>query len=142
MKEVKSPKKPLIYYYGVAILVIFLFNMIVSPLLMKGQVKEVDYGTFMSMIEDKNIGEVQIDDSQIVFTDKDNQQVYETGAMNDPTLTQRLYDCGAKFTREVEQASSPLLNIFLTVILPLLIFIGLGQYMSRKLIEQAGEKML
>lgn len=74
MKEVKSPKKPLIYYYGVAILVIFLFNMIVSPLLMKGQIKEVDYGTFMSMIEDKNIGEVQIDDSQIVFTDKDNQQ--------------------------------------------------------------------
>ena len=140
MKEVKSPKKPLIYYYGVAILVIFLFNMIVSPLLMKGQVKEVDYGTFMSMIEDKNIGEVQIDDSQIVFTDKDNQQVYETGAMNDPTLTQRLYDCGAKFTKEVEQASSPLLNIFLTVILPLLIFIGLGQYMSRKLIEQAGGK--
>ena len=69
MKEVKSPKKPLIYYYGVAILVIFLFNMIVSPLLMKGQIKEVDYGTFMSMIEDKNIGEVQIDDSQIVFTD-------------------------------------------------------------------------
>ena len=140
MKEVKSPKKPLIYYYGVAILVIFLFNMIVSPLLMKGQIKEVDYGTFMSMIEDKNIGEVQIDDSQIVFTDKDNQQIYETGAMNDPTLTQRLYDCGAKFTKEVEQASSPLLNIFLTVILPLLIFIGLGQYMSRKLIEQAGGK--
>ncbi|MEE0376480.1 MAG: ATP-dependent metallopeptidase FtsH/Yme1/Tma family protein, partial [Lachnospiraceae bacterium] len=104
MKEVKSPKKPLIYYYGVAILVIFLFNMIVSPLLMKGQIKEVDYGTFMSMIEDKNIGEVQIDDSQIVFTDKDNQQIYETGAMNDPTLTQRLYDCGAKFTKEVEQA--------------------------------------
>lgn len=114
--------------------------MIVSPLLMKGQIKEVDYGTFMSMIEDKNIGEVQIDDSQIVFTDKDNQQVYETGAMNDPTLTQRLYDCGAKFTKEVEQAGSPLLNIFLTVILPLLIFIGLGQYMSRKLIEQAGGK--
>ena len=140
MKEVKSPKKPLIYYYGVAILVIFLFNMIVSPLLMKGQIKEVDYGTFMSMIEDKNIGEVQIDDSQIVFTDKDNQQIYETGAMNDPTLTQRLYDCDAKFTKEVEQASSPLLNIFLTVILPLLIFIGLGQYMSRKLIEQAGGK--
>ena len=140
MKEVKSPKKPLIYYYGVAILVIFLFNMIVSPLLMKGQIKEVDYGTFMSMIEDKNIGEVQIDDSQIVFTDKDNQQIYETGAMNDPTLTQRLYDCGAKFTKEVEQAGSPLLNIFLTVILPLLIFIGLGQYMSRKLIEQAGGK--
>lgn len=140
MKEVKSPKKPLIYYYGVAILVIFLFNMIVSPLLMKGQIKEVDYGTFMSMIEDKNIGEVQIDDSQIVFTDKDNQQIYETGAMNDPTLTQRLYDCGAKFTKEVEQAGSPLLNIFMTVILPLLIFIGLGQYMSRKLIEQAGGK--
>lgn len=140
MKEVKSPKKPLIYYYGVAILVIFLFNMIVSPLLMKGQIKEVDYGTFMSMIEDKNVGEVQIDDSQIVFTDKDNQQVYETGAMNDPTLTQRLYDCGAKFTKKVEQAGSPLLNIFLTVILPLLIFIGLGQYMSRKLIEQAGGK--
>ena len=78
MKEVKSPKKPLIYYYGVAILVIFLFNMIVSPLLMKGQIKEVDYGTFMSMIDAKNIGEVEVEDNQIVFTDKNNEKIYKT----------------------------------------------------------------
>ncbi len=140
MKEVKSPRKPLIYYYGIAILIIFMFNLIVSPLLMKQQVTEVDYGTFMSMINDKNIGKVEIDDDEILFTDKDNQKIYQTGAMEDPTLTQRLYDCGATFTKEVEETMSPLLSTLLTVIFPLLIFIGLGQYMSKKLIEQAGGK--
>ena len=101
MKEVKSPKKPLIYYYGIVLLVLLVFNMLVTPLLMRSQVREVDYGTFMSMIEDKNIGEVEIDDSEIVFTDKDHTAIYKTGAMNDPTLTQRLYDSGAKFTQNV-----------------------------------------
>ena len=117
-----------------------MFNLIVSPLLMKQQVTEVDYGTFMSMINDKNIGKVEIDDDEILFTDKDNQKIYQTGAMEDPTLTQRLYDCGATFTKEVEETMSPLLSTLLTVIFPLLIFIGLGQYMSKKLIEQAGGK--
>ena len=140
MKEVKSPRKPLIYYYGIVLLVLFLFNMLISPLLLKQQVKEVDYGTFMSMIEEKNIGEVQVEDSQIVFTDKDNTAVYKTGAMNDPNLTERLYDSGATFTRDISETMSPLMSILLTVILPMVIFIGLGQYMSRKLIEQAGGK--
>ena len=92
MKEVKSPKKPLIYYYSIILLIVLLFNLIVSPLLMKNQVTEVDYGTFMRMIEEKNIGKVQVDSDEIVFTDKDETTVYSTGAMDDPTLTQRLYD--------------------------------------------------
>ena len=140
MKEVKSPKKPLIYYYVIITLVIVLFNAVVTPLLIDGQVVDVDYGTFMSMIDDQNIGSVQVDDTEIVFTDKANTAVYRTGAMNDPTLTQRLYDSGAKFTKEVQKTASPLLSFFVTAILPLLIFIGLGQYMSKKLMEQAGGK--
>ena len=107
MKEVKSPKKPLIYYYGIVLLILFLFNLIVTPLLAQGQVVEVDYGTFMQMIEDKDIGMVQVEDSQILFTDKDNAVIYETGAMDDPTLTQRLFDAGAQFTRVVEEPMSP-----------------------------------
>ena len=95
MKEVKSPKKPLIYYYTIALLVILVFNVIVSPLLVNARVKEVDYGTFMKMIEEKNIGSVEVTDSEIVFTDKDETQVYKTGEMNDPTLTERLYASGA-----------------------------------------------
>ena len=140
MKEVKNPRKPLIYYYGIAVLVIFLFNLIVTPVLMNRQVKEVDYGTFMEMIDKKNIGKVEVDDSEILFTDKENETIYKTGAMNDPTLTQRLYDCGAKFSKDVDQTMSPLLSGILSFVVPLLIFFVLGQYMSKKLIEQAGGK--
>ena len=140
MKEVKSPKKPLLYYYAIALLVIVLFNLIVSPLLMKQQVEEVDYGTFMRMIEEKNIGEVEVESDEIVFTDKDKQQIYSTGAMDDPTLTQRLYDCGATFTKQVQETTSPVLSFLLTTILPLVIFIGIGQYLSKKLLESAGGK--
>ena len=141
MKEVKSPKKPLIFYYGIALLVIVLFNVIVSPLLVKARVTEVDYGTFMSMIEQKKIGNVEVDDDQIIFTDKDDaKKFYKTGAMNDPTLTQRLYDSGAKFSKDIETTTSPLVSFLLTFVLPLIIFIGLGQYMGKKLMEQAGGK--
>ncbi len=140
MKEVKSPKKPMLSYYLTIISVILLFNLIVTPLLMERQVEEVDYGTFMTMIDEKNIGKVQIEDSEIVFTDKDNTKVYTTGAMDDPTLTQRLYDSGAVFTREVQLAQSPLVSFLVTGILPLLIFVGIGQYMSKKLMDQAGGK--
>ncbi|MDO5001881.1 MAG: ATP-dependent zinc metalloprotease FtsH [Eubacteriales bacterium] len=140
MKEVKSPKKPMLSYYLTIISVILLFNLIVTPLLMERQVEEVDYGTFMTMIDEKNIGKVQIEDSEIVFTDKDNTKLYTTGAMDDPTLTQRLYDSGAVFTREVQQAQSPLVSFLVTGILPLLIFVGIGQYMSKKLMDQAGGK--
>lgn len=141
MKEVKSPKKPLIFYYGIALLVIVLFNVIVSPLLVKARVTEVDYGTFMSMIEQKKIGNVEVEDNQIIFTDKDDaKKIYKTGAMNDPTLTQRLYDSGAKFSKDIETTTSPLVSFLLTFVLPLIIFIGLGQYMGKKLMEQAGGK--
>ena len=141
MKEVKSPKKPLIFYYGIALLVIVLFNVIVSPLLVKARVTEVDYGTFMSMIEQKKIGNVEVDDDQIIFTDKDDaKKIYKTGTMNDPTLTQRLYDSGAKFSKDIETTTSPLVSFLLTFVLPLIIFIGLGQYMGKKLMEQAGGK--
>ena len=140
MKEVKSPKKPLLYYYGITLLVILLFNLLVAPLIARNQVTETDYGTFMQMIEDKDIGKVQVESDQIIFTGKSGGTVYTTGAMDDPTLTQRLYDAGATFTREVQQTTSPLLSFFLTIVLPLLIFLGIGQYMSKKLMEQAGGK--
>ncbi len=140
MKEVKSPKKPLIYYYCIVLLSILLFNMLITPMLTQNQVTEVDYGTFMDMIEEKNIGIVQVEDTQILFTDKDETLVYKTSPMEDPTLTQRLHDAGAKFDRVVEEPASPLVTLFFTTVLPILIFVALGQYMSRKLMNQAGGK--
>ena len=103
MKEVKSPKKPLLYYYGIVLLIILAFNLLVAPLLNQNQVTEVDYGTFMDMIDQSDIGLVQVEDSQIIFTNKDETKVYTTGPMDDPTLTERLHNCGAKFDRVVEQ---------------------------------------
>ena len=140
MQEVKSPKKPLLYYYGVVLLVLLVFNLIVTPLLLKEEVTEVDYGTFMSMTEDKNIGQVQVEDQQIVFTDKDGKNVYQTNAMDDPQLTERLYESGAKFSKDVSSTTSPLLSLLITGLLPMLIFIGLGQYMAKKLRDQMGGK--
>ena len=142
MKEVKSPKKPLIYYYGIALLVILVFNMVITPMLTRSQINEVDYGTFMKMIEDKQIGKVEVSSDEIVFTDKDNTKIYATGAMNDPTLTQRLYEAGAVFDRNVDSGNglSPIVSVLLTSLVPMLIFILLGQYLSRKLMEQAGGK--
>ena len=140
MQEVKSPKKPLLYYYGVVLLVLLVFNLIVTPLLLKEEVTEVDYGTFMSMTEDKNIGQVQVEDQQIVFTDKDEKNVYKTNAMDDPQLTERLYESGAKFSKDVSSTTSPLLSLLITGLLPMLIFIGLGQYMAKKLRDQMGGK--
>ena len=140
MKEVKSPKKPLIYYYGIVLLIILLFNLIITPMLARAQVVEVDYGTFMDMIDEQNIGTVQVEDNEIIFTDKNSTTVYTTGAMEDPTLTERLHDSGATFARVVEQTMSPFISFLLTFVLPLLIFIGIGQYMSKKLMEQAGGK--
>ncbi len=138
MKEVKTPKRPLIYYYGIVLLIVLLFNMVVAPLLSQRQVKEVDYGTFMDMIEEGNIGVVQVEDTQILFTDKDRTVVYETAPMEDPTLTERLHDTGAEFARVIEEPISPIWSFLLTFVLPILIFVGLGQYMSKKLMEQAG----
>ena len=140
MKEAKSPKKPLIFYYSVVLAVLLAFNMIVSPLLLERQVTEVDYGTFMRMIDDKDIGEVQMDDSEILFSNKAGDAVYKTVALQDSTLVQRLYEAGAKFSGTVEKTMSPLLSLLLTGVLPLLVFVALGQFLSRKLIEQAGGK--
>ena len=138
MKEVKSPKKPLIYYYGIVLLVILVFNMVISPLLTSARVTQVDYGTFMKMIEEKNVGSVEVSDSEIVFTDKENKKIYKTGKMEDANLTQRLYDCGAEFARDIEKGMSPLMSFFLTFILPILIFAALGQYMAKKIMSQEG----
>ena len=140
MKEVKNPKKPLLYYYGVVLLVLLVFNLLVTPLLLKEEVTEVDYGTFMSMTEEKNIGQVQVEDQQIVFTDKDEKNVYQTNVMDDPNLTERLYESGAKFSKDVDSSTSPLVSMLITGLLPMLIFIGLGQYMAKKLREQMGGK--
>ena len=138
MKEVKTPKRPLIYYYGIVLLIVLLFNLLVGPMLSQRQVIEVDYGTFMDMIEEGNIGVVQVEDTQILFTDKDRTVVYETAPMEDPTLTERLHDAGAEFARVIEEPISPIWSFLLTFVLPILIFVGLGQYMSKKLMEQAG----
>lgn len=140
MKEVKSPKKPLIYYYVIVLLVLAAFNFFVSPLLLSRQVTEVDYGTFMSMTEKKNIGRVEVEDSQIIFTDKNNDNIYKTGVMGDPNLTERLYQSGATFSKDIEQTMSPIMSFLLTFILPMVIFVVLGQYLGRKLLEQAGGK--
>ena len=140
MKEVKSPKKPLIYYYATVLIVLLLFNLIITPMLREAQVTEVDYGTFMRMIEEKDIGLVEISQNQIVFTDKSKENLYKTGVMNDMTLTERLYESGAVFSSGISETTSPLMSFFLTGILPLLIFFGLGQYMSKRLMEQMGGK--
>ena len=141
MKEVKSPKKPLLFYYGITLLVILLFNFIVVPLLSQEEVvTEVDYSTFMRMIEEKQIGKVQVGSDQILFTDKDNQNIYATGAMEDATLTERLYECGATFTKEIEQADTSIWSSLLSYLLPILIFAALGRFMSKRLMEQAGGK--
>ena len=138
MKEVKEPRKPLLYYYGIVLLIVLLFNLLVGPLLSQQQVVEVGYGTFMDMIDEGNIGLVQVEDTQIIFTDKERTTVYQTTPMEDPTLAQRLHDAGADFDRVLEQPVSPLLAFAMTYLLPILIFVGLGQYMRKKLMEQAG----
>ena len=140
MKEVKSPKKSLLYYYGVALVVLLLFNLIVAPLLAQRRVTEIDYGAFIKMTEEGNIGKVKIEDNQIVFTDKENKAIYKTGIMPDSDLTQRLYDSGAVFAKEIVEPMSPILSLLLSIGIPALIFVGLGQYMNKKLMEQAGGK--
>ncbi len=140
MNEVKQPKKPLIYYYGVVMIIMMLFNFIAVPWFMQRQVKEVDYGTFMEMVENQEIGSVQIQEgqNQIVFTDKENTKVYKTGMLNDPGIVERLYDSGAKFSGEIIEQTSPFLTLLVTWVLPLAIFISFGQFMSKKMMNKAG----
>ena len=138
MKEVKTPKKPLAIYYTVVLLVLLLLNLVLVPWMSERQVKEVDYGTFMSMTEEKNIGRVDIESNQIIFTDKDETQVYRTGLMNDPSLTERLYDAGAAFSSEIVEQTSPILSFLLWFVLPIVLFTALGNFMNKKLMEKMG----
>ena len=138
MKEVKTPKKPLAIYYAIVLLVLLILNFVVVPWASERQIKEVDYGTFMSMTEEKNIGRVDIESNQILFTDKENTQVYKTGLMSDPNLTERLYDAGAQFSSEIVEQGSPVLSFLLWFVLPILLFSFIGNQMNKKLMEKAG----
>ena len=138
MNEVKTPKKPLISYYCVVILLLLLFNMLVMPTISQRQVKEVDYNTFMEMTYNDNIGKVELQDNQILFTDKDNKQVYKTGLMSDPELTQRLYDHGAQFASEIQEQMSPVLSFLISWVLPIVIFVGLGQMLTKQMMKKMG----
>ena len=138
MKEVKTPKKPLAIYYAIVLLVLMLLNFVLVPWMNERQIKEVDYGTFMSMTEEKDIGRVDVESNQILFTDKDETQVYKTGLMNDPDLTQRLYDAGAQFSSEIVEQASPLMSFLLSFVLPIVLFVWLGNVMNRKMMEKAG----
>ena len=138
MNEVKKPKKPLIYYYCVVLLVLMLFNFLAMPAIVERQIKEVDYGTFMTMTEEKNIGQVDIQENQIVFTDKEGTQVYKTGVLEDPGRVDRLHEAGAVFSGEIVEETSPILSFLLSWIFPLVLFIGIGQFMSRKLMDRMG----
>ena len=138
MKEVKSPKKPLIYYYCIVLLVLMVFNSFILPLLARQQIKEVDYGTFMTMTENGEIGKVEIESNQILFTDKDGKTIYKTGVMNDPNLTERLHASGAEFASEIVEEASPLMTFFLTWILPVVFFVAIGQLLYKKMSEKMG----
>ena len=138
MHEVKKPKKPLIFYYAIVLAALLLFNLLAMPLINEHRVEEVDYGTFMGMTERQEIGKVEIEDDEILFTNQDGSKIYKTGAMDDPGLTERLYASGAAFTKVAPATMSPLLSFLLTWLLPLVIFIGIGQYMYKKLLERAG----
>ncbi len=140
MNEVKRPKKPLIYYYAIVILILLLFNFLAMPWIAERQIREVDYGTFISMTEEKQIGQVEIQaqENQILFTDRDETAIYKTGMVNDPDLTQRLYESGAKFSGEIIEQASPLVSFLVSWVLPIVIFVGIGEYMSRKLMKKAG----
>ncbi len=138
MKEVKTPKKSLAVYYAIVLVLLMLLNFVFVPWLSERQIQEVDYGTFMSMTENSEIGKVDIEDNQILFTNKDNSQIYKTGLMNDPNLTQRLYDSGAQFSSEIVEQASPVVSFLVSFVLPIVIFVALGNYMNKKLMEKAG----
>ena len=140
MNEVKRPKKPLIFYYAIVMLVIILFNSLAMPWILDQQVKEVDYGTFMTLIDEKNIGLVEISEieNQITFTDKEQNQIYKTAMVEDPTRTQRLYEAGAKFSGQFVEEPNWLLSFLLTWVLPAVIFVVIGQVVSKKMMDRAG----
>ena len=140
MQEVKKPRKPLIYYYVIVLAVLLLFNFLFMPWAAERQVQEVGYDTFIEMTEKEEIGQVQInqEDNEVIFTNKEGNQIYKTGMVEDPGMTERLYASGAEFSGQIIEQMSPVLSFILSWILPIAIFIGIGQYMSRKLMNRAG----
>ena len=138
MNEVKKPRKPLMFYYGVAMVIILLFNLFAMPMLESAVVTEVDYGTFMTMTQEKNIGKVEIQYNQIIFTDKADETIYKTGVMNDPNLTERLHNAGAVFASPIAKEASPIMSFLMSWILPMVIFILLGQVLSRWMMKKMG----
>ena len=142
MKEVKSPKRPLIYYYLIVMGMILLFNMIITPLVVQSQIVETDYSTFVKMAENKELGEVEINETenQIIFTDKDKNVVYEAGMIPDQNLAQLLKDSGAQYGGQIIKQANPIITFLLSWVLPIVIFILLGQYMNKKLMNQMGGK--
>ena len=140
MNEIKKPRKPLAFYYLIVLAVLFVINFVLMPYMEERSIKQVDYGTFMTMTEDKEIGKVEVQDNQILFTDKAESQIYKTGLMDDPGLVERLHASGAEFTSEIVEEMSPFMSILLSWILPLLIFMLLGQFMAKKMMDKAGGK--
>ena len=138
MNEVKTPKKPLAFYYMIVLVVILLFNLLAMSQIVEHSVKEVDYGTFMSMTEKKEIGKVQIQSDEIIFTDKEEKQIYKTGVMTDPDLVDRLYASGAEFSSEIVQQMSPVMSFLLSWVLPIVIFILIGHFLSGKMMDKVG----
>ena len=138
MNEVKMPKRPILAYYILIFLAIFLFNSIFVPMLRENAVKEVDYSSFMTMTENQEIDKVQVEQDKILFTKKDDKQAYKTAIMNDPELVERLHKSGADFTGEIVEAMNPLLSALLSWVLPFLIFFGIGHYMNKRLMKNMG----
>ena len=139
MQEVKKPRKPLIYYYVIVLIILLLFNFLLMPWMAERRVQEVGYDEFIEMTENEEIGQVQINegDNEIIFTDRDGARIYKTGMVEDPGMTERLYESGARFSGQIIEQASPILTFLLTWILPIALFIGIGQYMSRKLMSRA-----
>ena len=138
MKEVKTPRKPFIIYVLVVAFIIIVLNGLLFPNIMNKHVKEVDYGTFMTMIDEKDIGLVEVKDTEIVFTDKSEENVYKTGVMNDPQLVDRLHEADAKFQRNVEEQMPIWLSLILSYVVPIAIFILLGSWLSKKMMSKMG----
>ncbi len=138
MNEIKRPRRPILIFYIIVLLLLFMFNAVVAPMLAEQQVQEVDYGTFMTMTEKEQIGSVQIEENKILFTNKDGSKMYKTGVVNDPDLVNRLHASGAKFTSRIVEEMSPVASFLVSWVLPVLFFILLGQYMSRKMMDKAG----
>ncbi len=140
MNEVKSPKKPLIYYYGIVLLVLMVFNFLAMPWLAQRQIQAVDYNTFLTMLEDGDVGQIQLQEQEnrLLFTNKEQTAVYKTALVGDPDLVERALDAGASLSGEEIQQSDPLLSFLLTWVLPIVIFVAIGQYMAKRIMKNAG----